>query len=276
MRALFVVTSLMLATSVAHAELPPGAEPPVTLRDPSAIEVSAGLGLISRHFRYNDDVYGFLRDYTLPSGPEVTMRLRTYPGAFVKRNSVLATAFGLELSFDRSFGIESERQNGVRFPTIARVLEANLLLRLTSAGHGAMLIVGYGHHAFELGRTEPSAPDLDNVPDVPSVGYGYIRLGLEGRVALHDRVALDLGAAYLVVRRMGGLTDPLWFPRATAGGMTASLRVDYLVARHVELRAGLTYRRYFIDMHSRPGDRNIAGGALDQYTSAELSVAYTF
>ena len=274
-RALFALVLLLAFSDPARAELPPGAEHPVTLREPTALEQSTAFGILSRHYRYNDDVYGFLRDYTLKAGPMGAVGLRVYPGAFVHRRGI-ASVFGLDLRFERSFGLQSERQNGVRFPTIHRVLELNALARITSAGHGVTFLLGYGHHAFELGRTEPSAPDLDNVPDVPSAGYGYLRLGAEGRVALHDRVALDLSASYLVLTRLGGIEDDVWFPRARGGGMTLGVGAGFLVTRCLELRASLTYRRYFLDMRVEPTDDNIAGGALDQYTMTELALVYRY
>jgi hypothetical protein len=276
MRLLLLLACLVLTcSSVAHAELPPGSpHHRALLRRTSALEAGFGFGLITRRFSYHQDVYGFLRDYELPVGPEIALDVRVYPGAFVRPG--IPGAFGLELIFERSFGIESERGNGVRFPTIQRILEANAIARLARGGHELALVFGYGHHAFELGRSAPSEPDLDNIPDVPSAGYGYLRIGTEGRAVLHDRLALVLGAAYLVVLDTGGIEDPLWFPRATAGGMTVSARVVLAVVRNVDVRLGFSYRRYFLDMHSEPGDRNIAGGALDRFTSTELSAAYRF
>lgn len=271
--AMLLFAAVHTRASAQTAEMPPDAPLPRTsLRDVAALDVGFGIGLISRHYRYNDDVYGFLRDYTLRAGPEVTLALRVYPGRFVAPG--VGDVFGLELRLDRSFGIESERQNGVRFPTVNRVLEANVLARLARRGHELVGIVGYGVHDFRLGRVEPSGPGLDNVPDVPEAGYRYVRLGIEGRAVLHDRLAVVAGAAYLFVFDTGGIEDELWFPRAQAGGMTADARVAVGLARNLEMRLGVSYRRYFLDMRSMPGDENVAGGALDQYTHTELSVAY--
>lgn len=280
MRRLAIMLALLAAPFTARAELPAAPapvqsdSPRTTLRRTSALEVGSGGAIFSRHLRYNDDVYGFLREYTLPAAPEATMFLRAYPGAFAGPG--IGEVFGLELRFDRSFGVESERQNGVRFPTVQRVLEVNALARLARGGHELVGVVGYGHHAFELRRAEPSAPDLDNVPDVPSTGYGYVRLGVEGRAVLHDRVALSLAASYLFVLDAGGIEDDVWFPRAQTGGMTAGLGVVVAIVCGFEVRLDLEYRRYFLDMRVQPGDPHIAGGALDQYTRTSLRGVYRF
>ena len=42
----------------------------------------------------------------------------------------------------------------------------------------------------------------------------------------------------------------------------------------LDLLVGIDYRRYFLSMHSEPGDANVAGGALDQYLAGWLGVGY--
>jgi hypothetical protein len=50
--------------------------------------------------------------------------------------------------------------------------------------------------------------------------------------------------------------------------------VAFVFMPAVELRASLGMRRLAFAMHSQPGDRWVAGGAVDQTTWGGLSVAY--
>ena len=79
------------------------------------------------------------------------------------------------------------------------------------------------------------------------------------------------GFDYLLIRGAGMITSAQYFPRATAGGINASLGLSYAITPAIGVAATANLRRYFFNMHSAPGDPMVAGGAVDQYPSATLS-----
>jgi hypothetical protein len=87
-------------------------------------------------------------------------------------------------------------------------------------------------------------------------------------------VALLARAAFLRALSIHGLTAPERFPHATAQGLEAEASVAFVFLPALELRASLGLRRLAFAMHSVPGDRWVAGGAVDQTTWGGLSLAY--
>ena len=122
---------------------------------------------------------------------------------------------------------------------------------------------GYAMNHFtvtpqEAGSTSPT----------PSVDYRSIRSGLGAELTLSQTLRLGLDAAYLNYLDVGEIGR--WFPRATAGGVELGLFGTYAITAAIHARVSAAYQRTFFDFHARPGDKNIAGGALDQYLSLSL------
>jgi hypothetical protein len=63
-----------------------------------------------------------------------------------------------------------------------------------------------------------------------------------------------------------------WFPRATAAGIELSLASTYRVTGNIYTRLTAVYSRAFFDFHAQPGDKYVAGGALDQTLALALGV----
>jgi hypothetical protein len=63
-----------------------------------------------------------------------------------------------------------------------------------------------------------------------------------------------------------------WFPRATAAGVELSLASTYRVSTNIFMRMAAVYTRAFFDFHAQPGDKYIAGGALDQSLALAVGV----
>lgn len=237
-----------------------------------AVEVYLGLSTISRHFRYHQDVYGALRDYTLPAGPSISIGGRWFPGAHFTDG--IGSAFGVGFRFDRSMGLDSERGPALSYPTAQRIFELDALGRFVAPSYEIVAGLGFGSHAFVLDNATPATPDLDPVPDIPDIDYRYVRVAVDGRFDVVRRFDVGFGVGALAVLDAGGIDDTVWFPRSQAGGLTLELDGYVPLAHGIELRASLEYRRYFHAMNSQLGDSRIAGGALDQYTTAELAVLY--
>ena len=103
---------------------------------------------------------------------------------------------------------------------------------------------------------------------VCSVDYRMIRSGAGAEFSLTDAIRLGLDASWLNVLSVGDIGK--WFPRASAGGLEAALFATYRLTPAMYMRAAATYQRTFFDFNSQPGDKNIAGGATDQYLALSL------
>ncbi len=269
---MLLVTAALSLGATARADEPARAPEPTGLAREAAFELGLDFHLFSRHFRYEDDFYGFLRDYDLPAGPSLGVHARWYPGKHF--TDEWPSILGLGIVFDHSFALASERSNRVRFPTANRTVEVNALARFQIGEQAIVGVFGFGSHLFELGLDDPSIPDTLKVPDIPSVNYRYLRSGVEGRLVFARPVGALLGASFLQVLDAGGIGEAVWFPRATANGAELSARVVLDLTHGLEAQLGVDYRRYFMAMHPEVGDDFIAGGALDQYVYYSASVVY--
>jgi hypothetical protein len=119
---------------------------------------------------------------------------------------------------------------------------------------------------------------------VPAVDYKYLRAGADGRFPF-GRFALLVGAAYrrlLTTSGTAGASIPAagrlgeHFPRAAIAGMDAQLGAALSLTPNLEARLGASYVRYWAAFNSRPGDKYIAGGAVDQMVHADLGIAAFF
>ncbi len=240
---------------------------------PVVFEGSVGLQLLSRRFRYNEDVNDYLSAYTLGAGAGLSVDLRWFPGASFTDG--VGSAFGVDVRFERSMGLRSDGDDAT-YDTIRRTYE---ILALGRYVHERLELVGqfgYGNHAFVFENDDPATNLVDPSPDVPGVTYSYLRIGGEVRAMFTERVGLLAGISYLVVLDPGGIGSSAWFPNARAGGTSLSARAVYQLPHRVELRAGLEYRRYFLDMRSELGDPYVAGGAVDHHVALEVAAAYRY
>ena len=240
---------------------------------PPAFDISLGGRVIRRTLKYNQDIRGDLRGYTLNAAPGIGLRLRWYPGAHFVSN--WPAHFGIDIEYERIFDFNSTRQDGVEFPSESKSFGVGLRWRYPHKWLQPSAIVGYGAHSFAVLIAGPATPGVDNTPLVPQVKYRFIRLGGELRMDI-KWFKVIVNAAYLFVFDTGGISSKIWFPRDKAGGMEAGLLLGFGLPAGFEIRGGIDYRRYFHDL--RPDSNNnppwVAGGALDQYLGFSLGLAW--
>ena len=244
----------------------------------NALELAILGHAFGRTLRYNDDLYGFLREYTLKFGPQVRFSGRWYPGAHVTDG--FGSYLGIDLMWERAFGIDSKRADGVVFPTRSQAWLVGLRGRYPLERHEFSVGFGYGRHSFIIENSGPSSPDRLNIPVVPGVNYKHLKLDVDARVHLAAGVFARVFAGYMIVLDAGGIEDDVWFPLATAGGFEAGLNLDYELDNGLTFRIGFDVRRYFFDMNVVPDDANgqgdpwVVGGAVDQYFGYTFGIAY--
>jgi hypothetical protein len=252
----------LLTSSLARAEAP------------EAARVDVSLNAFTRTLQYNDDYFGFLRDFRATS-TMVGARGEIFPGAFFTDNPL--ADIGLYFGLSRSFGLESTRSDGERFPTTYGTREVGLLVRHRIRKQTLGLRLGYGGHRFELDNSGPSRPDTTVTPDVPSVHYQFMRIGVESRLRVWQELRISPSFAYLPVFDSGGLESDVWFPRTQSGGLTTGLEVGYVFIGSVEIFLAFEYRRFFHDFNVQLGDPGfIAGGAVDNVYLTTIGVRYVF
>lgn len=247
-------------------EAAPSPRPPTVPSQGGAVLLDASLGAASllRLLDYSDDLFGALREYRLPMSALGALRVEAWPAA---RMGGTLSYFGLTASAEQSFLLKSGTKGGPSFSTNAQRITLGLLGRLPVQSAEVTLSAAYGWQDFSISGEGDSAR-----PDIPNVTYRFLRGGAGLRVDVTPRVAALASAAYLHVLDSGQIATSDYFPRLTVAGVEAGLGAAWQFSSPWELRVGVDYRRYFFSMHPEPGDRLIAGGALDNYVVATAAL----
>lgn len=230
---------------------------------PSPLEATLGLRAGTRNFRYADDRFGALRAYKMGLTPAAFVAARWYPAAHFEKGAVAHV--GISAAYEQAFLIKSQ-VNGESYDTTARewMLGVRGRLPLDDLELGAELDLG--EHSFNV-------DDDPNLPFVPDVAYRFIRLGVDARYR-SGSISVGGNFAYRHVTDSGAIATDAWFPRLDVAGLDTGLYAGYSIGSDFELLAGVLYRRYWFKMNPEPGDRFVAGGALDSYISGFLGVGY--
>jgi hypothetical protein len=240
-------------------------EPEAEAPGPALIELSAGARIFSRSFSYAQNLSD-LPAYDLGRAVASSFELIVRPGQLLSMPEGLRP-LRLAGAFEYGLGIQSHVA-GSEASRSTRVVGylAGLGYELGRPGLVVAPQLAYASHTFSTGAEASSA--------APDVRYGLLSAGADGRWAPAPGFALLAHAAYLKALSIAGLTAPERFPHATAQGLELETSVAFVFLPSVELRASLGLRRMAFSMHSQPGDRWVAGGAVDQTTWGGLSVAY--
>ncbi len=242
---------------------------------PAAVDIELDFRVVHRTFRYNEDLRGDLRDYTLSVGPGVGIKFQYYPGAHFTAG--VGAQFGVDFEWERLFNIDSTRADGQTFPTDSQQFLIGLRWRYPKGRWEPSVVLGYGVHNFGFGLSGPPVPGEDNTAGIPSVKYEFVRLGAGFRVAIGKKEIFILATniSFRGVFSVGGIGTNLWFPEAKANGMDALLMLGFALPKGFEIRLSGDYRRYGFDLNPVPPDPPyVAGGALDQYWGGALGVAW--
>jgi hypothetical protein len=225
-------------------------------------EVSVGPRLMARAFIFTDNVSG-LPGYNLPAAPGIFGEAEFFPAA---RSRSGARNFGFSGQAETSVGAKTNGREGDRSHTTkASSYRIGPRYRIPSPNFSVTLGLDYGEHSFEL--------DIDDaVP--PNVVYTLVRPSVAGRIMVASGISLGLTVAWLKVLSVGGMGDDERFPRITAAGAEVGAFVGYELNSDFELRLAGDLRHYAHNMHARPGDPLVVGGALDEHFGANVLVTY--
>jgi hypothetical protein len=223
-----------------------------------------------RFFSYHQDLFGELRDYSLPAAPMASAMVQWYPGAHFSRGP--ASYFGVLLSGALPFAISSRDSSGMQYGTTAYSFDLGIRGRIPLARHEIGLHATYGQQRFAIDN-QGGGGAMAAVPGVPPVAYQHVRPGLSAVLSLSDRVSLWLSGSGLIVLSAGEITAQ-YFSRASVYGVEAQLGVQIAIASGFSAQLMAEARRYIYAMQPMVQDRWIAGGALDHYLNAGVMLAY--
>jgi hypothetical protein len=248
---------------------------------PSPLQLGAGMRAFTRDFSYNQDVNRNLRAYELGGAPAAFVTAAWYPAAHFTAG--VPANIGIVGDFEQSIAASSELSaGGTSYSTSMRSFSGGLRFRIPFSKHEVGLSAKYGQHRFEVdGDQDPAAAVATGTPIerdfVPDVAYEYVRPGLDARFQV-GKFALGGYLGYRIVMSVGDLESDQWFPEASATAADAGLFLGYGVSKGLYALAGFDLRRYGFDMHSKPNDltddRDVAGGATDQYLAGWLGVEW--
>jgi hypothetical protein len=246
---------------------------------PATIDLAAGMAGINRGYAYNQDVTG-LRPYNLPLGAAAVLRAVAYPLVYVTDGPL--QHLGAELTIEQAFGIASSIGPGMdplansSYATSVHEYSGGVRYRFPFgvSGHHFWASLTAGEHAFVFKST--ATGDRSQL-DIPDTIYQFVRPGVGVRFELHD-FAIGASAGYRLIMNRAGtqIIDPRFFPHLTVGGFDADVYLGYRFTEMIEARVNIQFRRYFFDMNSQATDMRRAGGAIDQYISGGVGVAFLF
>lgn len=244
------------------AAKPPADEQGPTSKHPVLVAALGGEGTL-RRLRYNDPFTSNLRPYDVTGAPSVAASLELYPLA--RTHVPILRRFGLIGAFATSIALESALPGGQTLPTTFR--------RWRVGGRGSAPL-GAGTSALGIEATWGAwGFRFDGGGDaLPDADYRVTRLGLDLRLDA-GAVALLLGAGYGLVRSAGPMDAR--FPRMDAGVVDGRLGLAVPLVPRLEARVWGEYTRYFFTLNPEPGDRFVAGGALDQFATVHLDAAFS-
>ncbi|WP_437550024.1 hypothetical protein WME97_05640 [Sorangium sp. So ce367] len=253
-----------LADPVADRAEREGARPPAA--GTALFSAGVDLEIAGRTLSYSDLLSDNLRTYEVLGVPMPSLRGELYP--FARSAVPVLRDLGVELSYARALGLDSEGAGGAGVSTSWSRLHAGLRGRYRLAGQdGPVLFASGGLRWTDFDIESTGDPSRD----AASVSYVALRVGVDGRLPVGP-VALEAGGGVQAPLSMGALASHFRAP--SAGGVDLRVAVAAPFAPGLEARAGASYARFFYDFDSEPEDTYIAGGALDQLFSVHLGVAY--
>ena len=232
-----------------------------TISKGEAVRAFIGIGSPYRSLAYNEPITSSLGDYQLSGTPMADLNVSFHPARFLTDGWL--SWLGLDAGASIALTTPSVDRNGTRFKSRYDAFHVGLRARIPLGAHYVSAFSGYAMNRFSI-----TAPSKDVSTPTPSVDYRTIRSGAGAEFAFTDELMVGLDAAWLNFLSVGDIGG--WFPRATGAGLEVGVFGTYAMTDDIFMRAAATYQRNFFDFNSRPGDKNVAGGATDQYLALSL------
>jgi hypothetical protein len=219
--------------------------------------------VFNRSFKHTQNQTG-LNDYALSGAMSAAMSADLHPFAFAAGKSPLA-GLGLHGTMEYGLGVGS-RLAGTeeRLSTDVHAWSVGVSYAVSAGAITLAPGVGYAFSNFDSGSKSGA----------PNAQYRTLQPGAALTWAATERLTMCVAGEYLHVLDAGPLKASDRFPRATLYGAEASLGLSYALLDSLEVAASGGVRRFGIATNVIPGDKNIAGGAVDQTTWLGLGLSY--
>jgi hypothetical protein len=229
------------------------------------LELAVGGRVFSRTMSFVDN-YSGVPGYQLARATAVTVDLVVQPFAFSSRTlGSWVSGLGLTGGFSYAIDVATQRAGSeARSPGEVYSYDVGLRQRITFGRFDLLPHAGYLVDTFVANAGEQS----------PDVRYRVVRAGLGGELALSARTTVRASVDYLHVLGAGPLAEAGKFPRATARGIDLGAGATFAFNDTLEAQLQVGLRRYGFDMKAEPGDTLLVGGAVDQYLSMTVGLAF--
>ena len=230
--------------------------------DPPMLEVSSGVSLVTRRFRFDseegvDMSDGFKSAWTSRVGGA----LAVYPLGLLGRDRF--TGLGVLAAFGRTLSSGSGSSS---------VRDTRLYLGLAyriPIGRSAR----YPTFQVSAGYLREDVVALDSSLEFPDTGYRGASFG--GAVhmpILTPRVAVNAGLEYLIVPEAGQIVEPTYYGRSKVGGIAVEGSLEVRPLESVFVRLGGSYTSFDFELGER-GERSNLGaiGAQDRLVAATVT-----
>ncbi len=238
-------------------------------------DVSAGLEIGGRFFSYSDGMGNNLRPYEVFGVPALSLSGVVFPAATLQLP--VASDLGLSVATMHALGLASRTEDdSMRFSTTWNRFSAGLVyrLRLSDSDRPATLALT-GAFGFENFTIEPESDAGAAIADeIATAEYVFLSVGVGATLPMGDLFTLRPSFAYVGPLSGGELYDRFRAP--SLAGIDLGLLIGLSVGAGFEIRTGVRYLRLFSSFAPEPGDRYVAGGAIDQLISIPLTAAYIF
>lgn len=253
------------AELAADVDKDPEEAPAKSIAGARLLEVNLDGRVFSRSFSYGENLSD-LPEYAINRAMASALEVALHPGLLLAPGSEGWAAVGITAGLEYGLGVGSRAADAEESQASdVHGYSVGLQYRTQAAGFELTPQVGYALRTFTTGADGATAPD---------VSYTLVSAGGSARKHLGGRVAAQVRGGYLHVLSAGPLTDEGRFFRATVSGVEGEATLAYALMPDIEVRASVGIRRMGFDMHSKPGDAWVAGGAIDQTTWGGLGLSY--
>ncbi|HVY39116.1 MAG TPA: hypothetical protein VHM31_14320 [Polyangia bacterium] len=233
------------------------------------LDLSIGFAGLNRNLSYHQVAYPPANQpspYSLPFWPVGVVNAVFYLEPLV---GGLLGNLGVEAHGMLGLGVSSKlSSNTTSYSSTVHDFSGGARYRFPfGAANDLFLSATYGEDAFTFNGSNRSSLLT------PDTIYHYFRGGFGVQLALTNEVKLDAGGGYrAVLNKAGSQISTAFFPHLTVAGADAEAALTWSFSDYYALRAGIAWKRYWYDMHSRQGDTFLVGGAVDQSFLFSLSL----
>jgi opacity protein-like surface antigen len=275
----------------AHAAPPPEPEPVLTPDEGPArpeeaagtaakksehqvrlLDASLALSFFQRHLSYGGDTANVFPPYDMNGGPAAALEVGVFPYRTPQWSVGLTGGFQYAFALNTDFKVPMSNQTG-KYSTKASQYDIGAKGRYHFGPTGYVGVgAEYGAQNYSIDLPPPTPTDAS----VPDVSYSYLRPNVEARFDVIPKLAILADAGYLLVFNAGEITSDTYFikSRSSVFAFDVGLGVAYEVVPHVEIHAGVDYRRYHFKFSPLITDPRIATSADDSFLGFALGVGY--